>query len=376
MEECKSQYNTPCYVLHRKQFFSNYHDIIDNFQEQWRQEVICSYSCKTNNDKNMLGLAKEAGMYAEVVSSNEYLNVKKVGYEDERIIFNGPFKGELVYKACKQGAIINIDNLEELEEMCEKFRKIYGEYPQKLGLRVNFDLESLVPGETSTGNDDGRFGICYENGDLKLALKYLCKRNISVYGIHIHYTTKTRSLAVYGEIAKFVDKIIKEYELNISYIDIGGGFFGGRKLLNKPTMQEYAKIIAENINVKRLPKLILEPGSAMCSTVAEYLTTVVATKNIRNSLFVILDGSSLHINPFQYSRDAEYILPVVTEDNERVNEQILCGATCLEKDRFATVKNFRALKKGEIVKFVNVGGYTMSFLSNFILSKPAVYVED
>lgn len=37
---------------------------------------------------------------------------------------------------------------------------------------------------------------------------------------------------------------------------------------------------------------------------------------------------------------------------------------------------YKELMKGEVVRFVNVGGYTMSFLSNFILSKPNIYIED
>ena len=141
-------------------------------------------------------------------------------------------------------------------------------------------------------------------------------------------------------------------------------------------MQEYAKVISENLDIKPLPKLILEPGSAMCSTVVDYLTSVVSVKDMRKSLLVLLDGSSLHINPFQYEREGQYVLDDKSMENEIVDEQILCGATCLEKDRFVSVKNFRALKKGEIVRFINVGGYTMSFLSDFILAKPGVYVED
>ena len=74
-------------------------------------------------------------------------------------------------------------------------------------------------------------------------------------------------------------------------------------------MEQYAKVIAEKLNMEQPPLLILGPGSALRSTVAEYWTKVVATKDIRGTRFVVLDGSSLHINPFQIVRNAQYHCP-------------------------------------------------------------------
>lgn len=378
MRQIYEQYRTPCYVIHESRFSSNLRDIKEHFEKYWTNDVICSYSCKTNNNENMLMLAKRFGMYAEVVSSKEYHLVKKAGYEDKKIIFNGPYKGEAVYEACHMGAIVNIDNLQELEELSAGFFDRYHMFPEKLGLRVNFDLEACVPGQTSTGAKDGRFGICYENGDVEKALNYLKEKEIRLDGLHIHYTTKTRSLEVYSEISKMILKLITEYDLELSYIDIGGGFWGGRRIEGKPTMEEYAKTISDILNTGLSSKLILEPGSALCSTAVEYWSKVIAVKDIRDSRFITLDGSSLHINPFQFERDAQYILDDVKEyQSETVEKkQILCGATCLEKDRFACVDSSVSLEKGDIIKFVNVGAYTMSFVSDFILEKPEVYVAD
>lgn len=372
------KYKTPCYIIHKEQFQNNLLDIKNHFERYWKSEVICSYSCKTNNSREMIRLAKEYGMYAEVVSSNEYNLAKEVGFEDSEIIYNGPCKGEAVYSACYLGAIINIDNLEELNCFSKQFYKKYGKYPSKLGLRCNFDLEAVVPGETSTELEPGRFGICYENGDFEKAINYLNSREIRLEGLHIHFTTKTRSLSVYEEISKMFKKLINEYGLNLSYIDIGGGFWGGRKIDDKPTMEEYSRAISSVLNLNPLPKLILEPGSALCSTVVEYLTKVISVKDIRNSRFIILDGTSLHINPFQYKRNAQYVVEGFKENFSKVQEKkhVLCGATCLEKDIFAYMSEPQNLKEGDYVRFLNVGAYTMSFVSEFILEKPVIYLED
>ena len=372
------QYTTPSYIIHKKKFENNLMDIRDNFEKKWNGEVICSYSCKTNNNREMIKLAKEFNMYAEVVSAKEYVLAKEVGFNDEKIIYNGPFKGETVYEACNRGAIVNVDSLEELKELCYVYNTRYDRFPQNLGLRINFDLESVVPGQTSTGQEDGRFGICLENGDVERAIEFLEKNSIKLNGVHVHYTTRTRSLEVYSEIAKTVMKLIKKYELQLSYIDIGGGFWGGRKIDGKPTMTEYADVICNILDLPMSTTLILEPGSALCSTVVDYLARVISVKDIRESRFVFLDGTSLHINPFQFERDAQCVLEKQDETISEISEkkQILCGATCLEKDRFSSLKGQMKLEKGDLIRFINVGAYTMSFVSDFILEKPQIHVEE
>ena len=368
---------TPCYVIYRDRFLNNLRDIRDNFRKYWNHTVICGYSCKTNNSRLMLSLAKSFGMYAEVVSAREYALVKEMGYQDENIIFNGPGKGNVVLEACRNGSLVNIDNLQELEFVVEGFFRKYHELPEKLGLRVNFDLESCVPGQTSTAWEDGRFGICYENGDVEKAILFLRNRGIRLSGLHIHYTTKTRSLEVYAAISNMVREIIEKYDLHLDYIDIGGGFWGGRKLEEKPTMEQYARTITGILPREDPTALILEPGSALCSTVAEYWSKVLTVKDVRSTRFVLLDGSCLHINPFLAERNAQWHWQNIDgfETVETVTKQVLCGSTCLEKDRFTIVQNGQAFKPGDIVAFENVGAYTMSFVSDFILDKPQEYLE-
>lgn len=369
-------YKTPCFLIYKDKFENNLTDIRDHFKAMWQSEVICGYSCKTNNNIQMLKIARELGMYAEVVSTSEYLLAKEAGFSEENIIFNGPFKGEGALEACQKGSIVNIDNLQELDEFCHSYYENYGVYPKKLGLRVNFDLEKQVPGQTSTGNEEGRFGICYENGDLNKAFVNLKSHGICLSGLHIHFTTKTRSVEVYRAIAEILVKIIDDNQLQLDYIDIGGGYWGGRVMEGKPTMKEYAEVVTSVFNREDKPTLILEPGSALCSTVMEYMTEVVSIKEIRQSRFVLLDGTSLHINPFQYSREGQW--EIVNEDDlmgrEKHKKQVLCGATCLENDRFAIIREYENLEKGDRICFKNTGAYTISFVSDFILEKPNIYI--
>ena len=71
------------------------------------------------------------------------------------------------------------------------------EVEKKIGIRVNFDLESVCPGQTAGGKEGSRFGISYETGDLKKVIKEIeAIPNAKVVGLHMHNSIPTRSLDV------------------------------------------------------------------------------------------------------------------------------------------------------------------------------------
>lgn len=97
-----------------------------------------------------------------------------------------------------------------------------GQY--EVGVRVNFDIEGRYPGHEQCPKDGGRFGFCYENGELKKAIARIETKGVKVTGLHLHKSSRTRMPEVYRAIAEVAVEIGKKYELNLSYIDIGGGF--------------------------------------------------------------------------------------------------------------------------------------------------------
>lgn len=365
---------TPCFVVKTQQ--------IDHLVESCKRELykiwpkgIVGYSFKTNNLPWIIGYMKEKGLWAEVVSSDEYQLAKAVGYKPGNIIFNGPVKGKNEFiEAVEEGAIVNIDSKRELEWLLEcnveKLSK------SKIGLRVNFCLEDFCPGESQEGEEDGRFGFSYEKHELKKAIEFFVYHNIPLSGLHLHCSSKTRSINVYKAIASIADQIVRDYKLNLSYIDIGGGFFGG--VAGKPTFKEYfnevnniflSNPLLKNINV------VIEPGMSLIGASVDYLTTVVDTKITKNNFFVLLDGSRVHIDPLM--RKKCYTFHIEREKSfvgTKNVHQILCGFTCMEGDRFFEL-NEQALEVGDRVIFEKVGAYTMGLSPQFIEFYPPVYAE-
>ena len=228
---------TPCYIINDEEYTQNITRFKAEFESRWKGRVLFGYSVKTNNFPYMLKAALAHGFYAEVVSPDEYAFARRCGCREDNIIYNGPQKRDTVVSACAAGSIVNLDNLEEVERVCAAFRD--SEHKSAVGLRVNYDIERDCPGETTCTGIPGRFGICLENGDFEKALAMLRESGIELAGLHLHQSSKTRSLAIYRSIAGTAVQIGREFGLDaLRYVDIGGGFFGGSFFPGKPTYAE------------------------------------------------------------------------------------------------------------------------------------------
>jgi diaminopimelate decarboxylase len=371
----KVSLETPCYSIDYNELEYNFDELKSAFSLYWAGPLCIGYSVKTNHLRWILEYMKQKGAYLEVVSSDEYSIAERLGLTPDKIIYNGPYKRSdtLVY-AIKNRSIVNIDSFSELNQL----GLIGNAEGSKIGLRVNFDLESACLGESSMGKEPSRFGFCIENGSFEKALKICSDLNIIVSGIHMHQSTRTRSINVFRTLAKKATECIKVYGMarSLQYIDIGGGFFGGRNVPDRPNFKEYAKVICEELRKEVHTEkivLIIEPGASLVSTPISYFTKVIDLKDIRGARIVTVDGSLLHINPFLKNRQPLYT--IYSQGKKLINNQIICGSTCMENDRFLNIKNAVELKVGDIIEFKKCGSYTMCYNSCFINFPPAVYVK-
>lgn len=366
-----NELKTPCFIINKDELEKNIQELHNALKKNWNNYII-GYSCKTNSLPWILNFTKENGCYAEVVSDFEYKLAKKIGYQSDSIVFNGPNKGKKnFFDALESGVILNIDSWREVEWI--KNNDI--SYQIKVGVRVNFDLEKKCPGETSFGKAGSRFGFSFENGSFNEAIKILNSiRNVKVVGIHIHNTAKTRSLNIYKEISKKACEVAKLFDYELEYVDIGGGFFGG--VPGKPSFDDYMNTIAYELSKKFTPentKLIVEPGSAIIASPVKFICEVVDVKDTFAKRIVTINGGRHNVDPLMIKSD--YFLEIIAKNNECFNEQIICGYTCLENDRLLKVIDKNELSIGDKLIFNKVGAYTMALSPLFIEYFPSVYVD-
>lgn len=361
---------TPYYVIDQKALDDNFGKLKQALQNNWKNSII-GYSYKTNALPWIIQHFNQLGCYAEVVSEEEYSLAKLIGVQKGKIIYNGPIKTKDSFlEAIQNGCIVNIDSKREidwLDELPPENRVV--------GIRINFDIERMCPGQSQCPEEGGRFGFCYENGEFARAIAALRARNVRIAGVHLHTSSKSRGLDIYRAIAAVACKVQEEFRFDLDYIDVGGGFFGG--LPTKPQFEEYMSLMAGILSTqfdKNRTTLVIEPGMAVVGAYIRYVTSVIDVKDTQYHRFVVTDGSRTSIDPLM-TKSSYFHSCKRQQDSGIIPKQIICGYTCMEHDRLFTAENEPALLPGDQIIYEKVGAYTMCLTPLFIKYFPDVYVE-
>lgn len=367
-------YSTPYYVIDKIELDAGLGKLKRALEKYWGNYII-GYSYKTNSLPWIINYFKENGCYAEVVSDDEYLLAKRIGVNSDRFIYNGIIKSKGTFlEAIENRCIVNIDSRREIEWLDELSKdKQFG-----IGVRVNFDIEKYCPNQSACGTEGGRFGFCYENGEFEKALIKVVNKGIRIDGLHLHVSSKTRSIDIYEAIANIACEITKKYGLVLSYIDIGGGFFGG--LENKPQFEDYLKTVSEILSRTFEPEkttLIVEPGMSLIGSPLSYVTSVIDVKDTTYGRFVITDGSRMNIDPLMTKKTYFHRYELKdSKQRKKMRKQVISGYTCMEHDRLFCEENSKELLVGDKVIYDKVGAYTMCLTPLFIKYFPDVYLND
>ena len=239
------------------------------------------YSYKTNYLPVFCRLAHSMGLYAEVVSGMEYEIARAMGIDHEQIIFNGPDKKEHELESTLlNGAIVNIDSLDELERVIA-ICKAFPERQFKVGLRCRYGkYKQILP---------SRFGLDEETGELTQAAGQLrAVKNCRLAGLHCH-SSYDRSVASYEARARAMVSIADRlFESDPpDYIDLGGGFCGDlpeaieKQVGEGPSYEEYATAIGGIFSDHygdAGPELIVEPGVGVLADAMLYICRIAAVK--------------------------------------------------------------------------------------------------
>lgn len=369
---------TPYFILDRKVMIDEVNSLNREASKYWPNTIV-AYSVKTNSLPYLAKMLNEMGVYAEVVSEDEYDMVGLCGYKPNHIVCNGPVKSrEFVAHLLENHVMINVDSHSELVYALEYAQanptKEFG-----VGLRVNVDIEKYFPTESKAGDQGSRFGFCIENNELSRSIKLLDKcHNIYINGLHLHVSTSTRKVEIYKWLSGLFSQIVKTYDLNrIEYFDIGGGFFGG--MPNKPGWKEYISNIAEVLKVNGFSSnkltLILEPGVSLLAGAFSYVSSVVDVKSTNRSRFIVTDGSRIHIDPFFHKTG--YFFNHETEKHKTsLKKQIVVGFTCLEYDNIMVLENHAEVSIGDRFVYNKLGAYSISLSPLFISYFPTVYLRE
>ncbi len=363
---------TPCFILDEVEL----QDSIKGFQKALNSKFnnsVVGYSVKTNSLPYCLKIAKENGCYAEVVSFHEYQLALMCGFSKDHIIYNGPMKSkETFLDALEHKSIVNIETFREIEWLKDlPSGRVYN-----VGIRLNIDISQVSPADENHKEDNSRFGFSAESGDLEKAIQQISAySHICLAGLHIHRTSKSRSVDFYKHTLQYALDIVKGYNLELEFLDLGGGYFG--KMPNKPTFQDYANAFYEVLKGSNKDlKIIVEPGNALVASAFDYVCSVIDVKHHTDKVIVTTDGTRNDVDPFFHKTD--YFKSFILNSPQKIcqQKQVVGGLTCLENDRLFVLESGNiSLSVGDRIVFSRVGAYTLCLTPLFIHYFPTIYVK-
>lgn len=374
------EYGSPLYLFNKTEFVDNYKYFVDCMTKEYDKYQL-SYSYKTNYTPYICKLVKDMGGYAEVVSDMEYYFAKKIGYEDNQIVYNGPYKGELSHKMLLNGGLLNVDNLNELDNIIV-LANTNPNKTLKIGLRININIgQSFI----------SRFGIDADSSDLQTAINKINEvNNLVIQGVHCHIG-QSRTVASWKNRANRVIEIIDSYfkDIKLKYVDLGSGMFGvmddflGNQFSkDRPGYSDYAKAIGETFteyykdySLEDKPMLLTEPGTTIVNHYIDFVGSVFAIKKIKGQDFVVLDSSKHNLGEICTLKTLPISAINNSENGKELNNANIVGYTCLEHD--VMYKGFNGkLAVGDNIVFGNVGGYSNVDKPPFILPNcPMLAIE-
>lgn len=361
------KYGSPLYVFDDKGFIENYNHLCEAFRSIY-PNYTPGYSYKTNYTPHICKLVKQLGGYAEVVSDMELWVAKQCGYDNNKIIYNGPCKGELLEDHLLNGGILNIDNEDEAKRVVA-FSKHHLDKTFKVNLRITARIDI---GFVS------RFGLEAGSQQMERVVALLkAQENVKLVGLHMH-VSRARYLSAWQE---RIDQILEAADRYIDgapeFIDLGSGMFADMEgflkdqfTIDVPSYEKYAEVVAGTMakhyaNSETKPLLVTEPGTTVVSRYMSLITTIMGLKEIAGRNIAVCDCDIHEAGETAMMMKVPYALYAVGEGESSKTPIDITGFTCLEQDTL--FKDFpEPVRVGDVIEFRNVGGYSVVYKPPFI----------
>ena len=352
---------TPFYLYSEKQIKENYL----NFARIFRgiNPLIC-FAAKANTNLIIMRILGKLGSGADVVSGGELLKALKAGIKANKIVFSGVGKTEEELKLAirKKILLINVESESEailINKIGKKINKII-----PIGFRLNPNIDAKTHKKISTGKSENKFGVSIKNfssfyKNIK-QFKYL-----KINAVSVHIGSQILSDTPYKKTLDVLSKVIRDLNIKLKYVDLGGGF--GIKYNQKDkqvNLNNYAKLVY-NFKKKINCNIIFEPGRSLVGNTGILVSRIQYIKKGLNKNFIIIDAG---MNDFM--RTALYdvshdIVPIIRTNKQKQKSIEFVGPICETTCKFIKYKKYQEIKEGDFVAITNVGAYGSSLSSNY-----------
>ena len=352
---------TPFYLYSENQIINNYLKFTKTFKKT--NPIVC-FAAKSNSNVAILKILGKLGAGADVVSVGELLKALKAGIKSNKIVFSGVGKTEeeLEIAINKKILLINCESESEaklIDKIAKKLKK-----KVSIGFRLNPNIDAKTHKKISTGKAENKFGLSIKN--FKSFFRDISMyQNIRLDALSVHIGSQILTDSPYKKTLNVMSKLIEELNLELKFVDLGGGFGINYSGKDKPINLTKYSALVDKFSKKLKCKIIFEPGRSIIGDTGILLSKIQYIKKSANKDFIILDvGMNDFMRPALY--DAKHIIIPVSKVSSKIKGLIefvgpICESTC----KFGIYKNFSKIKENDYIAITNVGAYGSSLSSNY-----------
>lgn len=376
VQKIAEKVGTPFYLYSHatlKRHFMAFNKAFDGIKS-----LVC-FSAKANTSMAVLKLFASLGSGLDIVSGGELYRGLKAGFQPGKIVYSGVGKriDEIDYALNTGILMFNVESLEELELINKRAYKL--KLKASVAIRVNPDVDPKTHPYISTGLKKNKFGIDIETAieGYKVAKSL---KNINVIGIDCHIGSQITQVQPFEDALKSIKALInrlRNFGIEIRYLDIGGGLGITYKDESPPGLNDYAEVIVKSLEGMSL-QLILEPGRVIVGNAGILVTRVLYRKQGKDKKFIIVDaGMNDLVRPSLYNA-FHAIEPVARSEEDELIKADIVGPICETGDFLAADRMISNVKRDDLLAVMSAGAYGFTMSSNYCsrLKVAEVMVKD
>ena len=324
------------------------------------------FAVKSNDNLGVIKYINSLGAGADVVSIGELKRCLKVSVKPKDIIFSGvgKQKDEIEFAINKNIKQLNAESIEELKDIIEISKNIKKKV--NVALRVNLDINAKTHKKISTGDENSKFGIIYD--DIVLAYKLIHDASfIKPYGLAIHVGSQLFDYDVFFQTFSKIKNLaveLKNLGYEVNHLDLGGGFGVDYTMKNSLNYKSFSKALNEVFKNNEF-QLSVEPGRSLIAESGVLLTKVIRTKSTNYKNFLIVDAAMNNlIRPTLYNA-IHSIQPLKIRSDRSSKKYDIVGPICETGDFLGIDFNLQETKKNEVLAIMTCGAYGSVMRSNY-----------
>ena len=361
LEKIAYECGTPVYVYSKAAIEKNLHTLSEAFKGQQYQ---IHYAVKACSNIAILNLLAQLGSGFDIVSGGELERVRRGGGDAGKTVFSGVGKQQWEIEAALRAGVfcINIESESELL-LIEKVASAL-DVKAPVAIRVNPDVDAKTHPYIATGLHHNKFGVDRQQA-IELYQKIHHSPLLQECGIACHIGSQIMSPEPYAaalkQLVATADQL-GENGLQITHIDIGGGFGIRYKDETPPNASDYATMI-KDIIAERPYRLLIEPGRFIVGSAGVLLTRVIHIKQTHQKHFAVVDAAMndlLRPSLYQAWHD---IVPIKVRKGTHKDYDIV-GPVCESADALGYQRRL-ILHQNDLLAVLSTGAYGFSMAGNY-----------